>query len=94
MEYRFCLDEVLTEIQDAIRDGYHYGSIEVMEPDDDERDLMRGEGASLWLRVDDFGGKDCVEFDFIESVPLKEVRKYGHKGQSPAPGRPCCKIEE
>lgn len=91
MEYRFCLDEVVAMLQDAIREGYHYGSIEVVEPDDEN--AQSGEGADLWLRVDDYGGEDGVEYEPVESVPLGEVRLYGNKGQGPAPGRLCCKVD-
>ena len=45
MEYRFSLDEVLAMIQDAIQEGYHYGSFEVVEPDDESD--QSGEGATL-----------------------------------------------
>ena len=92
MEYRFCLDEVLLMIQAAIWEGYHYGSIGVVEPDDESN--QSGEGAALWLTVDNCGGEDGVEFEPVESVPLEEVREYGNKGQNPAPGRPCYKVEE
>lgn len=92
MEYRFSLDEVLAMIQDAIKEGYHYGSLEVVEPDD-ERD-QSGAGATLWLTVDDCGGEDGVEFDPIESVPLTEVAEYGIKGHAPEPDRHRCKVEE
>lgn len=85
MEYRFSLDEVLTMIQDAIQEGYHYGSFEVVEPDDASD--QSGEGATLWLTVDDCSGEDGVEFDPIESVPLAEVAKYGSRGHAPAPDR-------
>ena len=92
MEYRFCLDEVLTMIQDAIKEGYHYGSFEVVEPDGEGG--QSGEGATLWLTVDDCSGEDGVEFEPIESVPLDEVAEYGNRGHAPAPGRPSCKVEE
>jgi len=93
MDYRFSLDEVLMMISEAIQDGYHYGSLEVIEPDEDEND-QSGEGATLWLSCDDCGGVAGVEFDPIDSVPLAEVMKYGNQGQDPAPGRPCCKVKE
>ncbi len=31
MEHRFCLDEILGRVSEMINDGYHYGSIEVLE---------------------------------------------------------------
>lgn len=91
MEYQFNLDEVFVMIQDALKNGYHYGSLSIVEPDD-END-QSGEGAALWLTVSDCGGEDGVEYEPVESVPLGEVRLYANKGQNPAPGRPCCKIE-
>lgn len=92
MEYRFSLDEVLAMLQDAVKEGYHYGSFEVVEPDDESD--QSGEGAALWLTVDDCGGEDGVEFDPVESVPLAEVAEYGIKGHAPAPDRRRCKVEE
>lgn len=92
MEYRFNLDEVLIMISEAIQAGYHYGSFDIMEPDDESNES--GEGATLCLTCDDCGGEEGVEYDPIDSVPLAEVEKYGHCGQAPAPERPCCKVEE
>ena len=31
MEHRFCLDEILGKVSEMINDGYHYGSIDVLE---------------------------------------------------------------
>lgn len=92
MEYRFNLDEVLNLIQDAIKDGYHYGSLEVVGPDD-ERD-QSGAGAALWLICDNCGGEEGVEYELVESVPLAEVAAYGNRGQEPAPDRRRCKAGE
>lgn len=92
MDYRFNLDEVLIMISEAIQEGYHYGSFDVIGPEDESD--QSGEGASLCLTCDDCGGQSGVEFDSIDSVPLAEVETYGNCGQAPAPGRPCCKVQE
>lgn len=91
MEYNFNLDEVLIMLSKAVKDGYHYGSISVVEPDDENG---QSEGsASLWLSCADSGGAFGVEFDPIDSVPPEEVAKYGNQEQDPAPGRPRYKVK-
>lgn len=92
MDYNFNLDEVLIMLSEAIQAGYHYGSISVVEPDDE--DGQSGEGAALWLSCADGGGVFGVEFDPIDSVPPEEVAQYGNQGQAPAPGRTCCEVKE
>ena len=44
MEHRFCLDEILGKVSEMINDGYHYGSIDVLE------DSLLDNGQSIDIR--------------------------------------------
>lgn len=58
MEHRFCLDEILGKVSEMINDGYHYGSIDVLE----DCLLDNGQhGAIMCFVADDEGGYKLLE---------------------------------
>ena len=59
MEHRFCLDEILGKVSEMINDGYHYGSIDVLE----DCLLDNGQhGAIMCFVADDEGGYMGMEY--------------------------------
>ena len=70
MEHRFCLDEILGKVSEMINDGYHYGSIDVLE----DCLLDNGQhGAIMCFVADDEGGYMGMEYDNLEEVSLDEI---------------------
>lgn len=73
MEHRFCLDEVLSVVSRMIADGFHYGSIEVLE------DCFLDDGTFgtiMSFTADDDGGNLGVEYDSLEEVGLDEISDF------------------
>lgn len=67
MEHRFCLDEILGKVSEMINDGYHYGSIDVLE----DCLLDNGQhGAIMCFVADDEGGYMGMEYKpFVWEIP-------------------------
>lgn len=84
MEHCFCLDEVLMRIEEMIRAGYHYGSIEVFE-DCEFEDGQKG--ALMAFSADDEGGLVGVDYESLEEVPFEEVQRFAYRWHIPATGR-------
>ena len=86
MEHRFCLDEILGKVSEMINDGYHYGSIDVLE----DCLLDNGQhGAIMCFVADDEGGYMGMEYDNLEEVSLDEIEEFAFLKRPPAPNRPC-----
>ena len=73
-----------------IKDGYHYGSIEVFNDFEFEN---RRKGALMVFTADSDGGICGVEYDDLESVPFEEVEEFAYCGKMPAPGRIVCDFD-
>lgn len=84
MEHRFCLDEILMRIEEMIKDGYHYGSIEVLEDCEFENGQK---GAVMVFSADDEGGFVGVDYEDLQEVPFEEVEEFAYCGKFSAPGR-------